>query len=152
MQARNDKASKEQIGRIWGLAKKLGLDSDALHEKTLAVTNEEHISRLTELQADKLIASLQGNRTTYRPDTRPASRVGQAQINMILGLSVKLGWPVAKENRQRLNGFLRERYSVEHIDWLDPEQARQCIEALKAMLAGNRGERKGHHVNGNDDT
>jgi hypothetical protein len=48
----------------------------------------------------------------------------------------------------RVNGFLKSQYSVEHINWLPPDAARKCIEALKAMVAGGRKERKGYHGEG----
>ena len=145
--AANEKASRPQIQRIFGLAKKMGLDNEALHDKVMAVTSQEHISQLTGSQADAVIYSMTGERPSFRRVEyvqRPISRASQDQIGLILGLAKKLGWPIERQNRQRLNGFLREQYGVEHIDWLDPEDAVKCIEALKAMVAGGRKERKGY--------
>jgi len=142
------KASPEQIRCIWGLGRKNGLDKDALHDKCLAVTGQEHISQLTKYQAIKLIDSLMGKkpRDFYPVEyERPLSRASQEQIRLIFGLAKKLGWVKNGEiDKDRLNGFVRSQYSVDHIDWMEPDAARNCIEAMKAMLAGGRKERKGY--------
>lgn len=142
------KASVEQIRCIYGLGRKLGFDNDGLHEKCKAVTGKEHISRLTKYQAMDLIDSMQGKKRSFRPAEyeRPISRASAGQIKVILGLAAKLGWlKDDKIDMDRVNGFIRNQYGVDHIDWIDPEDARKCIEALKAMVAGGRTERKGYH-------
>jgi len=80
---------------------------------------------------------------------RPISRASQEQIRLILGLAKKLGWVKKRDgeaevDKDRLNGFIRSQYGVDHIDWMEPDAARNCIEAMKAMLAGGRKERKGY--------
>jgi hypothetical protein len=145
--AMNVKAIRAQIQRIFGEAKKLGLDNDALHDKVKAVTGLEHISQLTMSQADDVIDSLTGKRRSFQPVThvqRPISRASQEQISLIFGLAKKLGW-LEGGDKKRLIGFIRGQYGVECIDWMEPDDAIKCIEALKAMVAGGRKERKGYH-------
>ena len=148
-------ASPEQIKCIWGQARKIGLDKVELHEKCLAVTGEEHISHLTRYQAIRLIDSLMGKKPrefypvehVQRNDAeRPISRASQKQVGLILALAGTLEW--RKDGRidmDRVNGFLRSQYSVDNINWMDPQMAGKCINAMKGMVAGGRKERKGYH-------
>ena len=62
-----------------------------------------------------------------------------AEVGIILGLADKLGW---SKQPDRLRGWLRSRWEAELPGWLNSYQARECIEAMKAMLKGGRGERK----------
>ena len=57
-------------------------------------------------------------------------------------LAAKLGWA---DDPKRLRAFLEKRFGASHPTFLDDKHARNCIEAMKAMLAGGRGERKGGH-------
>ena len=134
------KASDKQRRMLYGLARKAGMDQDLLHARCLAVTGKETHQRL----------NLRGVRPVDRQFTRrlacgqaghqaPGS-AGQGQINLILGLARKLGW-LENGSKTRLNAFLRARFGVERLNWLDPEQASKVTEALKAMLQGGRGER-----------
>ena len=50
-----------------------------------------------------------------------------------------MGWA---EEPERLRGWLLKRYQVEDVRFLTPSQAGMCIDALKAMQAGGRAERK----------
>lgn len=134
------KASDKQRRMLYGLARKAGIDQDLLHARCLAVTGKEHISALTSGECARLIDSLQGGSHAAKRDTRPLDRAGQGQINLILGLARKLGW-LENGSKTRLNAFLRARFGVERLNWLDPEQASKVTEALKAMLQGGRGER-----------
>ena len=145
-----EKAIAAQIKMIWGLAKKIGLDKEALAEKCLAIAGKEHISTLTRGDAGRLIDALLGKPVYPRmrpswdtdPDGRPFNRASQKQINYILAIAHQMGW-IVNGDRTRLLAFLRGRYQVTFPDWLAPDQANDVIQALKAMAAGGRGERKG---------
>ena len=144
-----NKASNAQLKHLWGLAKKQGMDSDILHARCEAVTGEAHISRLTVTQCDKLLAAMGGGaapvyKRRYQTENRPIDRVSQEQVRKIFGICRKLGWltPEGWIDKVRLCGFLKSKYGVEVIDWMEPDTAVKATEALKAMLAGGRNDRK----------
>ena len=56
---------------------------------------------------------------------------------MINALAQHLGW-----SDDRLQAFIEKRFGISHPRFLDDKTARKVIEALKAMLAGGRGERR----------
>lgn len=139
----SEPVTKQQMRIIYASSKQLGLDNDLLHARCYALTGKEHISALSKTEACKLIDALLGKQRTPqtpRSDPRPLSRAGQGQINLILGLARRLGW-LEGGSKTRLNAFLRARFGVEQLDWLEPDQAVKVTEALKAMLRGDRGER-----------
>lgn len=133
--------TRDQLRMLYALAKTQGMDSDTLHARAEAVTGSEHLSQLTKLQAARVIDSLMGKKPAQSYPARAATRITQGQVDVIFGLARKMGW--LDEGYDRIKGFVRSRYGVEVIDWMTPEQGRQCIEALKAMAAGGRAERKG---------
>ena len=51
----------------------------------------------------------------------------------------------SEDYKEALRAFLEKRFGASHPTFLDDKHARNCIEAMKAMLAGGRGERKGGH-------
>lgn len=123
----------QQLRMLYGVARKAGMDSDDLHARAWEAHHVESLRDLTSGQCARLIDGITGKKTA----DRPIDRATQGQIGIILGLRAKMGW-----DDTRLRGWIRSRYGVEHIDWMTAEDARQCIEALKAMLAGGRSERK----------
>lgn len=133
--------TRDQLRMLYALAKEQGMDSDTLHARANAVTGAEHLSQMTKAQAARVIDSLLSKKTMYSAKPRAATRITQGQVDVIFGLARKMGW--LDEGYDRIKGFVRSRYGVEVIDWMTPEQGRQCIEALKAMAAGGRAERKG---------
>ena len=74
--------------------------------------------------------------------TAPHNRPTKEQVAKIYALAAKLGWA---DDPKRLRAFLEKRFGASHPTFLDDKHARNCIEAMKAMLAGGRGERKGGH-------
>lgn len=121
-----------QIKMLYGLARKNGMDSDMLHARVYEVTGSDSIKALSASAAARVIDGLLGKQQS---DTRATN----AQVGIILGLADKLGW---SKQPDRLRGWLRSRWEVELPGWLNSYQARECIEAMKAMLKGGRGERK----------
>jgi hypothetical protein len=121
-----------QLKMIWGLARKLDIDEDTLRTRAQRYSGELSLRALSAQQAAMLIDSLQGKR---EPSPYRASP-GQAAV--IRSLAERLGW----DDPNRLRGWLLSRYGVERLEWLPHDQAILCIEAMKAMLKGGRGERK----------
>lgn len=132
-----------QLRKLYACARAAGMDDDTLHARCLAQTGREHLRELSSREAAELIDSITGVDTSEyrRRRERPMNRASQEQLNKILALARKLGW-LKDGSQARLNGFLRARLGVERLDWLTPEKATQATEALKAMVAGGRGERK----------
>ena len=134
-----------QLRKLYACAREAGMDDDTLHARCLAQTGREHLRELSSREAAELIDSITGVDTSEyrRRAPRPVNRASQEQLNKILALARRLGW-LEDGSRVRLNGFLRARMGVEQLDWLTPEKAVQATEAMKAMVAGGRGERKQH--------
>ena len=134
-----------QLRKLYACAREAGMDDDTLHARCLAQTGRAHLRELSSREAAELIDSITGVDTSEyrRRAPRPVNRASQEQLNKILALARRLGW-LEDGSRVRLNGFLRARLGVEQLDWLTPEKAVQATEALKAMVAGGRGERKQH--------
>lgn len=122
-----------QIRMIWGLAHRLGLPEDVLREKAWYIAGKRSLRALSVSQAARLIDSMQGKRQ------QSESRASDAQLAVIRDYARRLGW----DDPNRLRGWILSRYGVECVEWLRGEQASLCIEAMKGMLRGGRGERKG---------
>lgn len=133
--------SRRQRSAIFALAKTAGLDKDALHDLVWRVTAEDSIARLTNAQAVRVIDELK--RLTGQAE--PLGWLSSAQRGMIYALCRQLGWvtEAGAVDMARLEGFIRSRFRVHHIAWVRMEQGGRIIEALKSMVKGGRGERKG---------
>ena len=119
----------QQMRCIYALARGGGISNDDLHAVVFATTGKDSIKLLTSADAKQVIDRLK--RLT-----------GQEQVAKIYALAAKLGWA---DDPKRLRAFLEKRFGASHPTFLDDKHARNCIEAMKAMLAGGRGERKGGH-------
>jgi|GEM_PF-139813 len=138
--------SGAQRGAIFGLAKAAGLDKDALHDVVRRVTGRESIAALTMGEAIRVIDSLK-REAGQEPGHRDADRPGmmtEAQRSKVYALCRTLGWvtEAGDIDMARLNGFLQARFGVARLQWVEASKAGLIINALKAMAAGGRGERK----------
>ena len=124
----------KQIACIYALAKQAGMDNDDVHALIKAVIGKSSVRQLTMRQGITVIEALR-EKTGQPSNTR---RMTREQAYKIGELQEQLGW-----SDERLTGFLRKRFSVGAIKWLSPGMARKVIEALKAIHAGGRAERKG---------
>lgn len=124
--------SPAQIKMLWGAARKAGLDSDMLYARVLAETGKDSIRAMSAAEAAALTDKLIG-----RP-SQSIYRATEAQVGVIRGLERELGWA---DEPERLMGWLRSRWGVDRPEWLNSYQARACIEGMKAMAVGGRGER-----------
>lgn len=127
----------KQMRCIYALARSGGLDSDALHAVVGSTTGKDSIKQLTTMDAKKVIDRLK--LLAGEEPTTPRGRPTKEQVAKIYALAVKLGW---SGDPRRLTGFLEKRFGTSHPAWLTERDARNCIEAMKAMVAGGRGERK----------
>ena len=124
------KATPAQIRKIHILAKEQGMDSDLLHLYVYNLIKKDSISKLSITDAVKVIDGLNGKkRSTEEHATRK-------QIWKLKELAKQLGWSEEDggPDEERLNGFLRERFGVEHYRWLTKKKASDAIEAFKKML------------------
>ena len=138
--------SSAQRGAIFGLAKTNGIDKDALHDVVKRETGRESISTLTAVDAIRVIDALKrsagqepGNRKNERP-----GMMTEAQRGKVFALCRTLGWitEAGDIDMTRLHGFLQARFKVARLQWVEMNKAGLVINALKAMAAGGRGERK----------
>ena len=129
-----------QMRCIYALARSGGLDSESLHAVVENTTGKDSIKLLTSLDAKNVIDRLK--RLAGQESTAPHDRPTKEQVAKIYALDGKLGW---SDDPRRLRSFLEKRYHVSHPTFLDEKSTRNCIEAMKAMVAGGRGERKGGH-------
>ena len=132
------KITTEQMRCIYGLARKANLDNDTLHVIVARLTQRDSIKLLTGFQGKTVIDELK--RLAGQESTGPYNRATKEQVAKIYALAGKLGW---SDDPARLRGFIEKRYNVSHPRFLDDTKSRNCIEAMKAMLAGGRSERKG---------
>lgn len=124
--------SAAQIKMLWSIARKAGLDSDMLYARVLAETGKDSIRAMSAAEAAALTDKISG-----KPG-QSIYRATDAQVGVIRGLERELGWA---DEPGRLIGWLRSRWGVDRPEWLNSYQARACIEGLKAMAVGGRGER-----------
>ena len=124
--------NKEQIKAIWALSHVVGMDRDEVY----AMARVEHLHDMTmagAIQMINLLKLLAGQVDKPVPQGKPTTK----EMGMINALSHKLGW-----SDERLKAFVEKRFVISHPRFLDDKTARKVIEALKAMLAGGRGERR----------
>lgn len=129
---------------IWGLARKLGMDDGALHALAAGLTGCESIRALNISQAARVIDRL--NALAGKERAIP-SRATAKQQGKILALAGALGW---SRDPKRLRGFLEKLAGVSDARFLTIKQAGRVIEAMKAMDAGGRGERRREEVGGDE--
>ena len=124
--------SGAQRGAIFALAKVAKLDNDALHDVVNRVTGADSISNLTSLQAGKVIESLK--RQTGQD--APWGWMTDSQRWKVFNLCRDLGWltETGEIDMNRLEGFVRSRFKVAKLQWVNVETATKLINGLNAML------------------
>lgn len=126
------KATTPQIRKIYALAKELDIDNDLLHDFMNNTVKEKSISKLTNIQAIKLIDELEYKKTGVRKKrTYRSDRATEDQLYKIQALELELGW---RDNPKRLKGFMKKYSRVDDIKWLTFDAASNLIEALKKVL------------------
>lgn len=132
--------SAAQRGTIFALAKKAGMDNDALHDVVRLYTGRDSLKELTKTQAIWTIDALK----RYTGQAEPLGMVSSAQRGKVYALCRELGWTTSSGaiDMTRLEGFVAARYKIESLVWVDSATCGRLIEALKAMAVGGRGERR----------
>lgn len=125
--------NKEQIKAIWALSHVIGMARDEVY----AMAKVEHLHDLTMSGAIQMINLLKHMAGQDDDKPVPQGKPTLKEMGMINALSRQLGW-----TDDRLQAFVEKRFGISHIRFLDDKTARKVIEALKAMLAGGRGERR----------
>ncbi len=131
--------SEGQRKFIFGLARRLDLDNEELHDVVEQKTGKASIKELTSYQA-KLVTDHMQMLLGEEPKT-PPDRPTDAQMRKIYALVRELGW---LDNPKRLRGFLEKRYKVSDVRFLTDKNTNNLIEALKKIIAGGRAEREGY--------
>ena len=133
-------ASAAQKRRIFGLARKRGMDDDLLHAYIEALVQKDSIRKLTMMEAVRVIDGLSG-KDVRSPDPR-RDDMSYAQKRYLMSLAVQLGWvdEDGQLDESRLTGFCRSQYNVLHWNCLTRSKACKAIEALKSM--GERSQMK----------
>jgi hypothetical protein len=116
----------KQKKAIWTAAKGKGLSKDDVYSVIMGIAKKERMTELTYVEAAKVLDKI--NNRKYG-NTGASGKISVNQIGMIKDLAISLEW-----NEIRLNGFIKSRYKIEHINWLSTRQASSCIEALKSMI------------------
>ena len=127
--------NKEQIKAIWALSNVVGMDRDEVY----AMARVEHLHDMTMAGAIQMIDLLKHMAGQDKTEDKPVpqGKPTTKEMSMINALCHKLGW-----SDERLKAFVEKRFGISHPRFLDDKTARKVIEALKAMLAGGRGERR----------
>lgn len=127
--------NKEQIKAIWALSNVVGMDRDEVY----AMARVEHLHDMTMAGAIQMIDLLKHMAGQDKTEDKPVpqGKPTTKEMSMINALVHKLGW-----SDERLKAFIEKRFGISHPRFLDDKTARKVIEALKAMLAGGRGERR----------
>lgn len=125
------KATPQQISIIHVLAKERGMDNELLHIYVQNLVKKESISKLTISEASRVIDKMEP-----RPGGAGQAHATRKQLWYINKQLRELGWVdgCGEPDTTRLNGFLRERFSVDHYNFLTRRKASEVIEAFKAMI------------------
>lgn len=129
-------ASNAQLRMIFGMAKKLGMDNDELHCLVHGLSGAESLRMLNSSQAARIIDRLNVLAGTKKDIS---ARATQAQQHKILALAREMGW---MGDPSRLRRFLEVKAKVSDVRFLSIDSARWIIEAMKAIQAGGRTERR----------
>ena len=128
--------NKEQIKAVWALSHAIGMGRDEVY----AMAKVEHLHDLTMAGAIQMIDMLKHMAGQDAEKPVPHGKPTTKEMGMINALTRQLGW-----SDDRLKAFVEKRFGISHPRFLDDKTARKVIEALKAMLAGGRGERRQAH-------
>lgn len=129
------KVSGKQLKMVYGLAKKVGIDNDVLHDVAARLCHKDSLSALTSYEASRIIEYL---KHINGDDTVP-DRASKGQQGLIYSIARAMGWD---NDPNRLRGFLEKMTGVSDPRFLTPGQAGKVIEALKHMRDGGRAERR----------
>lgn len=122
-----------QLRMMFGLARKLGLDGDGLHDLVAARVGKESLRELTRAEARETIEHLLGcgRARKRRREKLPANVIAlpsRKQLELVGVLAVRLGWG---DSPERLTGLCRR--VTGHDFPRTSKEVQALIEALKSM-------------------
>ena len=125
------KITSAQNRKIHMLASQLGMDDDLLHEFVRAITEKEHISGLSIMEAVRVIDGLEGKKSYAA-----GSHMSERQKSYIFFLMRQIDWTEesGKPDLKRLNGLVKKQYGVDSYQFMDRKVASNVIEFFKEML------------------
>lgn len=122
---------------IWGIAKSqdLRMTDEELYIVVEAHTGKDSLRQLTKREMNTVIQVLVAMRDSSmrkeRGNTRERGNTAtENQRKKIYCLAKELGW----EKSSRVNGMCKRLFGVERVEWLDYQECRKLIEALKSMV------------------
>lgn len=116
------------IKKIWATSKRIGMEKEDVYAVLKRETGKESMRDCSQKELERVYLSLQ---SIQGFDNFRGNRATKRQLWKIKQLEQQLGW---QDEPQRLQGFLKKFYQVEHFEWLTSEQAWRCIESLKKLL------------------
>jgi hypothetical protein len=112
------------------LSNHLGMDDDLLHEYVELLTEKQHISEMTVMDAIRVIDSLEGRKSYYA-----GNHMTSKQEGYIFLLMKNIGWTneAGEPDERRLDGFVKKQYGIDSHRFMDRKTASNVIEFLKEM-------------------
>lgn len=116
---------------IWAASKQNGLEKDDLYSLIYTISQKEHMSNLTYVEASKVLDRLNNKKESSSSSSHNyvPGKISSAQISMIYDLAATAGWNIFV-----LNKHILKKYNVQVINWLSKNQASQLIEKLKWVI------------------
>ncbi|MBN8222969.1 MAG: DUF1018 domain-containing protein [Spirochaetes bacterium] len=127
--------TNRQLRSIYGLARKIGLDSEGLHDIVFGITKRKSLADLTRGEATLVVKTLlkHANPNALRKERgNIIYLVTRDQIEKISALASRMGWGEDQINK------LSQRQYKKSFRHLRVNQAQGLIEGMKSIL-----ERKG---------
>lgn len=122
------------LRKIWALAKELKLKEEDVRVIAERITGEPRLSCLSKLDACLIIDAM--NENSGNSSSRSQGRISKAQRWRIEQICIELGW---NDEPERLRGFVKKYYKVDHLDWLTTQRASALIESLKKVSEKRKG-------------
>lgn len=130
------------IRTLWAIAKspELHMTEEDLHAVVYRETGKESMRKLSQGEINTVARVLQnmkdsvsGGTRTKRTDEGGDARTVELRRKIYM-LAKELGW-----SPDQVNGLAKRMFKVDRQEWLNPTQCGKLAEALKAMLAREKG-------------
>lgn len=130
------KITSKQIAYIHTLvSKKLGWSNEEYKEWLMDNYNIDSIKDIDMTIAKRIISNL-----SYRDISQPITKITPKQIGYIKFLWLSVDYERGNNGDTLLSVFLKNKFGVNRIDELSPDQARGAIAAIKQMQRGYKRE------------
>lgn len=135
------------IAKIHLAKNQLGLDEDTYRSIISQTVGKDSAAKCTDKQLIKVIEAIKakgwsdkkprakGDKTTKeRKAYENANKPSISKIYALWGVLQRSG-KIKSHDKAALDAFVKKYTHVDHVKWLDEEQARKIIEILKQMIA-----------------